>query len=102
MAVELYDDHEQSERVRNWISENGVSIVMGVVLALAGIFGWRQWQDYQVVQAPLAKEYYVAGCRWPRPELARVNWLPPPICSTGCAPKAAGLRCSPCCGCGWR
>jgi len=60
MAVELYDDHEQSERVRNWISENGVSIVMGVVLALAGIFGFRQWQDYQQVQANLANEYYVA------------------------------------------
>ncbi|MGB0513394.1 MAG: YfgM family protein [Wenzhouxiangellaceae bacterium] len=60
MAVELYDDHEQSERVRNWISENGVSIVMGVVLALAGIFGFRQWQDYKEVQANLANEYYVA------------------------------------------
>ena len=60
MAVELYDEHEQSERVRNWLRENGVSIVMGVVLALAGIFGWRQWQDYQSGQAALANEYYAA------------------------------------------
>jgi len=60
MAVELYDEHEQSERVRNWLRENGVSILMGVVLALAGIFGWRQWQDYQRGQAALANEYYAA------------------------------------------
>lgn len=60
MAVELYDEHEQSERVRSWLRENGVSILMGVVLALAGIFGWRQWQDYQAGQAALANEYYAA------------------------------------------
>ncbi len=60
MAVELYDEHEQSERVRNWMRENGVSVLMGVVLALAGIFGWRQWQDYQITQAMLANEYYAA------------------------------------------
>jgi len=60
MAVELYDEHEQSERVRGWLRENGVSIVMGVVLALGGIFGWHQWQDYQVRQSTLANEYYAA------------------------------------------
>jgi len=60
MAVELYDEHEQSERVRNWLRENGVSIVLGVVLALAGIFGWRQWQDYRAERAVLANEYYAA------------------------------------------
>ena len=60
MAVELYDEHEQSERVRNWLRENGVSIFLGVVLALAGIFGWRQWQDYRSEQTMLANEYYAA------------------------------------------
>lgn len=60
MAVELYDEHEQSERVRSWLRENGVSMAMGVVLALAGIFGWRQWQDYRAEQAVLANEYYAA------------------------------------------
>jgi predicted negative regulator of RcsB-dependent stress response len=60
MAVELYDEHEQSERVRNWLRENGTSIALGVVLALAGIFGWRQWQDYRAERAVLANEYYSA------------------------------------------
>lgn len=58
MAVELYDEHEQSERVRKWVREYGFSIVMGVVLAFAGIFGWRQWGEYQTGQAQLASEYY--------------------------------------------
>ncbi len=60
MAVELYDEHEQSERVRKWLGENGISIFMGVALALAGLFGWRQWQDYQAERALLANEYYAA------------------------------------------
>ncbi|MFU8876633.1 MAG: YfgM family protein [Wenzhouxiangellaceae bacterium] len=60
MAVELYDEHEQSERVRKWLRENGFSIFMGVALALAGLFGWRQWQDYQVQRSAMANEYYSA------------------------------------------
>lgn len=58
MAVELYDEHEQSERVRNWLKENGFSLAMGVALALAGIFGWRQWLDFKANQAILASDYY--------------------------------------------
>ena len=60
MSVELYDEHEQSQRVQNWLKENGVSIVIGVVLALAAIFGWRQWQNYQVGQSNLASDYYTS------------------------------------------
>lgn len=58
MAVELYDEHEQGERVRNWIKENGSSIVITLILAFAGVFGFRQWQEYQVGQVALAGEYF--------------------------------------------
>jgi len=58
MAVELYDEHEQSERVRKWMKEYGFSIVLGLVLAFGGIFGYRQWQDHQVQQRFLAAEYF--------------------------------------------
>lgn len=58
MAVELYDEHEQSERVRGWLRENGAALLIGVGLALAGIFGFRQWQDYQSSRDVLASEYY--------------------------------------------
>ncbi len=58
MAVELYDEHEQGERVRRWIREYGFSIVIGLALAFAGIFGYRQWQDHQVTQRFIAAEYF--------------------------------------------
>jgi predicted negative regulator of RcsB-dependent stress response len=47
MAFEDYDEYEQGEQVRKWIKENGIAVVVGVVLALALIFGWRQWQAHK-------------------------------------------------------
>jgi len=47
MAFEDYDQYEQGEQVRKWIKENGIAVVVGVVLALALIFGWRQWQAHK-------------------------------------------------------
>lgn len=58
MANELYDDYEQSERVRQWIGENGPAIVMGVVLAVGGVFGWRYWQNQQENEAKNAAATY--------------------------------------------
>ncbi len=58
MAVELYDDIEQGERVKQWIKENGGGILLGIALAVAGIFGFRYWQDQQVQQNYAAAEYY--------------------------------------------
>lgn len=60
MAVELYDEHEQSERVRQWIKEYTSTIILGVVLAFAGIYGFRYWQDYRAGQLVLGSEYYQA------------------------------------------
>jgi|SRR6185437_7855057 len=47
MAFEDYDEYEQGEQVRKWIKENGIAVVVGVVLALALIFGWRRWQAHE-------------------------------------------------------
>ncbi|QKK02729.1 MAG: tetratricopeptide repeat protein [Pseudomonadota bacterium] len=58
MAVELYDEHEQGERVRQWIKEYSSAIIVGLILAFAGIFGFRQWQDHRAGQQVLAAEYY--------------------------------------------
>ncbi|MDE2271363.1 MAG: tetratricopeptide repeat protein [Xanthomonadaceae bacterium] len=46
MAFEDYDAYEQGEQVRKWIKENGIAIVVGVLLALALIFGYRRWQAH--------------------------------------------------------
>jgi predicted negative regulator of RcsB-dependent stress response len=47
MAFEDYDEYEQGEQVRKWIKENGIAVAAGIVIALGGIFGWRQWQSHQ-------------------------------------------------------
>lgn len=48
MVFDVYDDYEQSECVQKWLCENGVFIVVGIVIGLIGIFGWQQWCNYQV------------------------------------------------------
>lgn len=58
MAVELYDDIEQAERVKKWVRENGSGIVIGLLLAFAGIFGFRYWQQYQFDQNLNAARQY--------------------------------------------
>ena len=46
--VEVYDAHEQGEIVKKWLKENGSAIVMGLVIAFGGLFGFKQWQAWQV------------------------------------------------------
>ena len=48
MADELLDEYEQSERVKAWLKENALSLVLGIAIGLAGLVGWGQWQVYQV------------------------------------------------------
>lgn len=45
--VEIYDAHEQGEVVKKWLQENGSAIVMGLVIAFGGLFGFKQWQSWQ-------------------------------------------------------
>src|SRR5699024_1815871 len=60
MAVELYDEHEQGERVRNWIREYTPALIIGLVLAFGGIFGFRMWQDHRTEQQLMGSDYYQA------------------------------------------
>src|SRR5690606_11916837 len=47
MAIDdLLDEHEQGERVRSWLRDNGAGILGGIVLGLALIWGW-QWGQQQ-------------------------------------------------------
>src|SRR3982751_1063844 len=48
MAIDdLLDEHEQSEKVRNWLQENALGLIGGIVLGLALIAGWQWWQRHQ-------------------------------------------------------
>lgn len=57
--AEDFTDEEQAERIKQWWRDNGVSVVVSVVLAVAAVLGWQQWQSYkhkQSAQASLAYE----------------------------------------------
>ena len=64
MAFEEYDEYEQSERVQQWLRQNGLSIVVGIAIGLVGIFGWQQWNkhkaDHQAEAANLYQQVQVA------------------------------------------
>ncbi len=44
----LTDDHEREQAVRKWWGENWKSITLGVVIALGGLIGYRQYQSYEL------------------------------------------------------
>ncbi len=45
--AEHLSEEEQLEALKRWLSENGTSTVVGVVLAISGYLGWGFWQDKQ-------------------------------------------------------
>lgn len=46
MAEHLTEE-EQVEAIKRWWAENGRSVLIGVVLAVGGYFGWQAWQNQQ-------------------------------------------------------
>ncbi len=59
MAIdELLDEHEQGERVRDWLRRNALGLIGGVALGLALIGGWRYWQSHQQGQRAAASDSY--------------------------------------------
>lgn len=47
MALDVYDDYEQGERVRQWLADNWASLALGIALGLAVIFGWQWWKAHR-------------------------------------------------------
>ncbi len=56
--AEHLNDEEQLEALKKWWTENGKSVVGGVVLGLALVGGWRGWQYYQQTRAEAAGAHY--------------------------------------------
>lgn len=45
MNDEFLTEEQEAEKARQWVRENGLFIVAGVVLGLGGLFGWQAWED---------------------------------------------------------
>ncbi len=62
MAIDdLLDEHEQGERVRGWLRDNGAGLIGGVALGLALIWGWQWWQQQREQQRMQAGVQYQAA-----------------------------------------
>ena len=72
--MEQYTDDERVEDLKKWWQENGVSIIVGIALGVAAIFGWRYWvshRDAQADQASLAYDAFIEAVEKPDTDQAR-------------------------------
>jgi len=60
MAIEILDEHEQSERVRVWLRNNGSNMLTGIALGVALVTGWHWWQGSRVEHRVTAAVQYRA------------------------------------------
>ena len=58
--MEQYTDDERVEDLKKWWQDNGVSIMIGIALGVAAIFGWRYWVSHREAQADRASLAYDA------------------------------------------
>lgn len=55
---DVLDEHEQGEKVRKWLQENGTSILMGLALGLGGIWGVGKFQEVRGARQAEAGDQY--------------------------------------------
>jgi predicted negative regulator of RcsB-dependent stress response len=57
--VDVYrTEEEQLAALKRWWKKNGSSLLIGVGLAMAVIFGWQAWQNHQKNSGEAASELY--------------------------------------------
>lgn len=96
MAIDdLLDEHEQSERVRKWLKDNGVAVIGGIGLALAVIYGFKGWQQHRLQQSELAQARYdaaVTALSAPNPDLTKATAVVAGVDGKGVFPLLAQLQ----------
>lgn len=56
--TDLKTDAEKAEEIKQWWKENGTSVITGVAIAIAGVFGWQQWQAHKITQTEEASALF--------------------------------------------
>jgi predicted negative regulator of RcsB-dependent stress response len=56
--TDLKTDQEKAEDLKLWWKENGTSVLTGVALAVASVFGWQQWQAHKIAQTEEASALF--------------------------------------------
>ncbi len=51
-------EEEQVEKLKSWLKENGMSIVLGIVIGVGGLSGYRYWVHLQETTAAAASHHF--------------------------------------------
>ena len=61
-------DEEKADDIKAWWKENGNSVIAGVALAVAALFGWEYWKDHKVETAEASSSLYAESRAAEKPE----------------------------------
>lgn len=56
--TEFLTEEEQAERIKKWLKENGLSVVLLIVVSLGGVIGWWYYQEYRAEDRQEAANLY--------------------------------------------
>lgn len=54
----MHSEEEQLESLKEWWRKNGKSMIIGTLVAIAGVGGWKGWENYQLNNAETASQLY--------------------------------------------
>lgn len=50
--MEIYEnEHDQVDAIKRFFAENGKALVVGVILGVGALIGWRYWNNHQADSA---------------------------------------------------
>jgi predicted negative regulator of RcsB-dependent stress response len=59
IGVDIYaSDEEKGEEIKQWWRENGLSVMVGIALSVAGLIGGRYWLEQQTISVTNASTLY--------------------------------------------
>ena len=57
--MEIYSTEEQqAEAIKRFFRENGVSLALGIVIGLGGLYGWKYYNQSKITSAEIASNAY--------------------------------------------
>ncbi|AHK79551.1 hypothetical protein M911_10750 [Ectothiorhodospira haloalkaliphila] len=56
----LPTDEDRIEAIKKWWSENGTAVILGLILGIGSLVGWRMWTGYVENQSIQASEIYLS------------------------------------------